>query len=105
MKKMPLLPITLVAAVVWALMVPGAVSAQGDETISTTVIDEGAFITVKETAGGDVLSLYRVRGDRIYRVRGDRIILVDTVVNTDNRKSSDTSFQKRYLVRLDVENR
>jgi hypothetical protein len=97
MKKMPLLPITLVAAVVWALMVPGAVSAQGDETISTTVIDEGAFITVKETAGGDVLSLYRVRGDRI--------ILVDTVVNTDNRKSSDTSFQKRYLVRLDVENR
>ena len=97
MRKISLLSLVLIAGTIFVLTVPGAVSAQGDETISTTVIDEGAFITVKETAGGDVLSLYRVRGDRI--------ILVDTVVNTDNRKSSDTSFQKRYLVRLDVENR
>ncbi len=97
MRKISLLSVVLIAGIIFVLMVPGAVSAQGDETISATVIEEGAFITVKETAGGDVLSLYRVRGDRI--------ILVDTVVNTDNRKSSDTSFQKRYLVRLDVENR
>jgi len=97
MRKISLLSLVLIAGTIFVLMVPGAVSAQGDETISTTVIDEGAFITVKGTADGDVLSLYRVRGDRI--------ILVDTVVNTDNRKSSDTSFQKRYLVRLDVENR
>ena len=97
MRKISLLSLVLIAGTIFVLTVPCAVSAQGDKTISTTVIDEGAFITVKETAGGDVLSLYRVRGDRI--------ILVDTVVNTDNRKSSDTSFQKRYLVRLDVENR
>ncbi len=97
MRKISLLSLVLIAGTIFVLTVPGAVSAQGDETISATVIEEGAFITVKETAGGDVLSLYRVRGDRI--------ILVDTVVNTDNRKSSDTSFQKRYLVRLDVENR
>ena len=97
MRKISLLSVVLIAGIIFVLMVPGAVSAQGDETISATVIEEGAFITVKETAGGDFLSLYRVRGDRI--------ILVDTVVNTDNRKSSDTSFQKRYLVRLDVEKR
>ena len=97
MRKISLLSLVLIAGTIFVLTVPGAVSAQGDETISATVIEEGAFITVKETAGGDVLSLYRVRGDRI--------ILVDTVVNTDNRKSSDTSFQKRYLVRLDVEKR
>jgi len=97
MKKMSLIAIVILAATIFALTVPGVVSARGDGTISTTVIDAGAFITVKETVGGDVLSLYRIRDDRI--------ILVDTVVNTSNRSSSDTSFQKRYLIRVDVENR
>jgi len=97
MRRILLLSLVFIAATIFALTVPGVVSARGDGTISTTVIDAGAFITVKETVGGDVLSLYRIRDDRI--------ILVDTVVNTSNRSSSDTSFQKRYLIRVDVENR
>ena len=97
MRKISMLLRVLIAATIFTLSVPGFVSAQGDGAISTTVIDAGAFITVKETAKGDVLSLYRIRGDQI--------ILVDTVVNTSNRSSSDTSFQKRYLIRVDVENK
>jgi len=97
MKRISLLVIVFIAAAIFALMVPGAVSAQGDGTISTTVIDAGAFITVKETVRGDVLSLYRIRDDRI--------ILVDTVFNTSDRSSSSTSYAKRYLIRVDVENR
>ena len=97
MRKISLLSLVFIAATIFALTVPGAVSAQGDGTISTTVIDAGAFITVKETVVGDILSLYRIRDDRI--------ILVDTAVNTSNRSSSDTSLPKRYLIRLEVENR
>jgi len=97
MKKVPLLSIVLITATIFAWMLPGSVSAQVEGTISTTVIDEVSFITVKKTGAGDVLSFYRIRGDRI--------VLVDTVVNTSNRNSSDTSFPKRYLIRLDVENR
>jgi len=97
MKKIPLLPMVFIAATIFALMLPGSVSAQVEGTISTTVIDEGSFITVKKTGGGDVLSLYRIKGDRI--------VLVDTVVNTSNRNSSGADFPKRYLLRLEVENR
>ncbi len=97
MKRISLLSLVFIAATIIALTVPGTVSARGDGTISTTVIDAGAFITVKETVGGDVLSLYRIRDDRI--------ILVDTVFNTSDRSSSSTSYAKRYLIRVDVENR
>jgi len=94
MRKISLLWLVFLAVTLLALTVPGAVSAQGDETISTTVIDDGTFITVKETAVGDILSLYRVVNDRI--------ILVDTVVNSNRR---DTSLPKRYLHHLELENR
>jgi len=97
MRKTAICSVVFIVAVVLALAGPGAASAQGDGTISTTVIDAGVFVTVKETAQGDVLSLYRVSGDRI--------ILVDVVINTNNRSSSDTSFPKRYLHHLDLENR
>ena len=97
MKKVPLLSIVFITATIFALMLPGSVSAQVEGTISTTAMDEGRFITVKKTGGGEVLSLYRIKGDRI--------VLVDTVVNTNNRGTSDTSFPKRYLIRLDVENK
>jgi hypothetical protein len=97
MRRILILLVVLVAAAVIPLTVPGDLWAQGDGTISTTVIDAGSFITVKETAVGDVLSLYRIRGDRI--------VLVDTVVNTSNRASSDTSFPKRFVIHVDVENR
>ena len=87
---------TLIAVVFLTLLVlsPGVALAQGDGMVSTTVIDTGTFITVKETVGGDVLALYRIRGDRI--------ILVDAVVNTSNR---DAKLPKRYLHRLDLENK
>ncbi|MDF1526780.1 MAG: hypothetical protein RRA15_07235 [bacterium] len=97
MKKIPLLSMVLITATIFALMLPGSVSAQVEGTISTTVIDEGVYVTVKESVTGEVLSLYRIEGDRI--------VPVDTVVNTSNRSNSDTSFPKRYLIRLDVENR
>lgn len=82
---------------VFVLTGPGAVFAQGDVTISATVVGEGAFITVKDSAAGDVLSLYRIKGDRI--------ILVDTVVNTSSRSDRDVKLSDRYLHHLDVENR
>ena len=88
-----ILLVSLVVAV-FALSGTRAVYAQGDETISTSVIDSETFITVKETTGGDLLSLYKIKGDRI--------ILVDSVFNTSNR---DSNLPKRYLHRLDVDNR
>ena len=97
MRTISAILLVIVAVVVFGLSGPGAVFAQGDETISTTAIDGGAFITVKKAGGGEILSLYRIRGDRI--------ILVDTVVNTSDRSSSSTSFSKRYLIRVDVENK
>jgi hypothetical protein len=97
MRRILLFSLAFVAAAVFALTVPGAVSAQGDGTISTTVIDAGTFITVKKAGGGEILSLYRIRGDRI--------IPVDTVFNTIDRSSSSTSFSKRYLIQVDVENK
>ncbi len=97
MRNISLFSLVFIVATVFVLTVSGAVSAQADGTISTTVMGDGVFITVKGSVRGDVLSLYRIRGDRI--------ILVDTVVNTGDRSSSKTSFSKRYLVRLDIENR
>ena len=94
MRQIFVLWLVFIAATIFALTVPGSVSAQRDGTVSTTVIDAETFITVKETVGGDVLALYRLRGDRI--------ILVDAVVNTSNR---DAKLPKRYLHRLDLENR
>ena len=97
MRKISVFLRLLIAATFFTLTVLGAVSVRADGAVSTTVIDDGTFITVKGGAGGEVLSLYRIRGDRI--------ILVDTVVNTSDRSSSDSSFQKRFLIHLDVENR
>jgi hypothetical protein len=96
MKRMSLIYIVFLAATVFALTVPGAVPAQADGTISSTVVDDGTFITVKEARGGEVLSLYRIRGDRI--------ILVDTVFNTSDRGSSNTKLPTRYLHRVAVDN-
>jgi hypothetical protein len=96
MKKMSLISIVFLAAAVFALIVPGVVPAQADGAISTTLVDDGTFITVKEAGGGEILSLYRIRGDRI--------ILVDTVFNTSDRGSNKTKLSTRYLHRVDVEN-
>lgn len=97
MKKMSLIAIVFLAAAVFVLTAPGIVPALAEDAVSVTVVDSGTFVTVKGTTAGDILSLYRVKGDQI--------ILVDTVVNTSDRGSRDTSYQKRYLVRVDVENR
>lgn len=94
MRKISVLSFVFIAATIFALTVPGAVSAQGDSAVSLAQIDFETIVTVKETTGGDLLSLYKIRGDRI--------ILVDTVVNTSNR---DSKLPKRYLHRLDVDNR
>ena len=96
MRKLFVLLLVLFVSGAFALTAdPGL--AQGNSTISTTVIDAGVFVTVKETVAGDVLSLYRIRGDRI--------ILVDTVVNTGTRSDRDLKISDRYLHRLNVENR
>ena len=97
MRTVSVILLVIVAVAVFALSGPRAVFAQGDGTISTTVIGEGTFITVKESVAGDVLSLYRVKGDRI--------VLVDAVVNTSSRSDRDVKVSERYLHRLDVENK
>ena len=97
MRKTAICSVLFIVAVVLALAGPGAASAQGDGTISTTVIDAGVFVTVKETAQGDVLSLYRVSGDRI--------ILVDAVINSGQQSSMRVNLSKRYLHHLDLENK
>lgn len=96
MKKIFLLLLVLLAAAVFALT-PVPASAQGESPVSIAVMDDGIFVTVKETVAGDVLSLYRVSGDRI--------ILVDTVVNTSTKSERDVKLSERYLHRLRVDNR
>lgn len=91
-----ILAVSLVIAAV-VLAGPGSVFAQGDASISAAVVGEGTFITVKESVAGDVVSLYKIRGDRI--------ILVDTVVNTSTRSERDVKLSNRYLHRIEVENR
>lgn len=86
--------ILLVMLAVAAVALPVTAAAQGDEAITAVALDDTTFVTVRETTAGDVVSLYRVRGDRI--------VLVDTVVNSSNR---DSSLPKRYLHRLALENR
>ena len=97
MRNLSLFTHLLVTVAIVALTLLGTVSAQADGPVPTIVIGDGTFVTVKGSVKGDVLSLYRIEGDRI--------ILVDTVINTGDRSSSDSSFQKRYLIHLDVENR
>jgi len=97
MKRVSLFLILLFAAAAFALVMPGTSEAQGEERVATTVIGEGTFITVKDSAAGEVLSLYRIKGDRI--------ILLDTVVNTSSRSDRDIRLSDRYLHRLKVENR
>jgi hypothetical protein len=89
--------ILITAAMAVFLVLPGISEAQGEGTVSATVISEGTFITVKESIAGEVLSLYRVKGDRI--------VLVDTVVNTNSRSDRDIKLPDRFLHHLDVENR
>jgi hypothetical protein len=96
MKKMSLLSIVFLVVTAIAMTVPGATPAQAGETISTTMVDDGAFITVKMTGEGEVLSLYRIVNDRI--------ILVDTVLNSTDRGSDRTKLPTRYMHRVDVEN-
>jgi len=97
MKIKTWMTLLFLTAAMAAMAVPGTVHAQGDETIAAAAVDAETFITVKGTLAGDVVSLYRIKDSRI--------VLVDTVVNTSNRGSSDTSFPKRYLIHLDMENR
>jgi len=87
----------LLAAAVFFLAFPHDLRAQGDGVITTSVADPGYLVTVRDSPAGEVLSLYRIRDDRI--------VLVDTVVNTNKRASSDTSFSKRYVIHVDIENR
>jgi len=97
MKKFSLLFVVLLAAVALTLSMPYIVSAQGDIPISVTVIEEGTFVTVSNSPAGDVISLYKIRNDKV--------VLIDSVINTNNRNNSDTSFSKRYLIHQGVENR
>ena len=97
MKTISLLSIMIIALSAFILAGPGTVHGQGDSAISATVVGEGTFITVKESVAGDVVSLYRVSGDRI--------VLVDTVVNTSARSDRDVKLSTRYLHRINVENR
>ena len=97
MRAISVFPVLLIVAAVFLLTGPGAVHAQGDAAIAATVLGEGTFVTVKATAQGDLLSLYKVRGDSI--------ILVDVVINTTKQSSMSISLPKRYLHRMDVENK
>lgn len=96
MRKTFLLLLVLFAVAAVALT-PGLSAAQADSAISTTVVGDGVFVTVKETAAGDVLSLYRVNGERI--------ILVDMVINSVQQSSMRLDLSNRYLHHLDVENK
>lgn len=77
-----------------AFMVPMPAAAQGSTQIGVVSLDSETFVTVQETGTGDVLSLYKIRGERIY--------LVDTVFNSTSR---DVKLPKRYLHHVDVDNR
>ncbi len=93
MNKMLLLSLAVLVSIL-PILGPSPAWAQGATQISVTALDEGTFITVQETGSGDVVSLYRLRGDRIY--------LVDTVFNSTSR---DVNLPKRYLHRVEVDNR
>ena len=97
MRAISVFQVVLIVAAVFLLTGPGAVHAQGDAAISTTVVGEGTFVTVKATAQGDLLSLYKVRGDSI--------ILVDVVIHSTKHSSMSINLPKRYLYRMDVENK
>ena len=93
MKRIFILSIMiLIGALV--LLRPDPVLAQGATQISIVALDEGTFVTVQETGTGDILSLYRIKGERI--------VLIDSVFNGSSR---DINLSKRYLHRMDVENR
>jgi hypothetical protein len=83
---------------VLALLVVGGsaatVVAEGANNRSVTALDQETFITVKDTVRGEIVSLYKVRGDRL--------ILVDVVVSSASREHK---AEKRYLHREDVDNR
>ncbi len=97
MKRLYLLSVVLLAAAFITLSLPDTVSAQDESAISVTAIEEGAFVTVSGSALGDVISLYRIRGDRI--------ILVDVVINSVKQSSMSIRAPKRYLHRVEVENK
>ena len=93
MKKMlPVFLVLLVTVYVFAVSIPAA--AQGSTQIGVVSLDSETFITVQETGTGDVLSLYKIKGERIY--------LVDTVFNSTYR---DIKLPKRYLHHIEVDNR
>jgi hypothetical protein len=97
MKKLSLLSVVMLAAAIISLSLPNTASAQGENAISVSVIEEGAFVTVSDSMLGDVISLYRIRGDRI--------ILVDVVINSVKQSSMSIRAPKRYLHRVEVENK
>jgi len=86
--------IVLLLIAVSTIVPSGIVSAQGVAQISVVTLDSETFVTVQETGTGDMLSLYRIRGDRIY--------LVDTVFNSTSR---DVKLPRRYLHHIEVDNR
>ena len=91
MKARFVLPL-VVACVFFPAVFSGEVRAQEATPIGVAVLDEGTFVTVRDTPNGDIISLYKVRGDRV--------TLVDTVFNSISR---DIHPPKRYLRRVDIE--
>ena len=88
----PILLILIIAGC--AFMVPMTAAAQGSTQIGVVSLDAETFITVQETGTGDVISLYKIRGEQIY--------LVDTVFNSTSR---DVKLPRRYLHHIEVDNR
>jgi starvation-inducible outer membrane lipoprotein len=93
MKKTYMLTLALMLSAC-VLLLPGIAASQGSAQISVVALDPETFITVQEVGTGDMISFYKVKGERIY--------LVDTVFNSTSR---DPKLPKRYLHHVEVDNR
>ena len=78
----------------FVLCLTGQAKAQQEMQITIAALDEETFVTVRDTAQGDILSLYRIRENKIH--------LLDAVFNGVAR---DIDLPKRYLHRLEIEGR
>lgn len=91
--KKPVLVLAMLLIAASILIIPGTAAAQ-DSAVSVVGLDENTFVTVQETGNGDMISLYKVRGDQVY--------LVDVLFNTTAR---DVDLPKRYTHHIELENR
>lgn len=89
-----LVPFGVAAAL---LLTTGLAPALGDTPATTAVIDANRFVTIEKGEDGNVLSLYRVTGDRI--------VLVDVVINSTKHSIMSIRPSKRYLYRVELENK